>query len=72
MVFTEYTKQRILYYHSQGLRPREIVGALEGEGTAVSKSQVWRFLKRYEETGNTKRRHGSGRTSIILLSSGKS
>jgi hypothetical protein len=71
MVFTEYTKQRILYYHSQGLRPREIVGALEGEGIAASKSQVWRFLKRYEETGNTERQ-GSGRTSIILLSSGKS
>ena len=65
MVFTDYTKRRIVYYHSQGLRPQEIADALEGEGISVSKSGVWKLLKRYKETGNTERRPGSGRRSII-------
>ena len=54
MVFTEYTKKRIVYHHSHN----NIVRALEGEEITVSKLGVWRFLKRYKETKTIERKKG--------------
>ena len=65
MVFTEYTKKRILHHKKVGLGPNDIVGVLEEEGITVSRVGVWKFLKRYEETGELSRKPGSGRPSII-------
>ena len=61
MVFTEYTKQRILYHHFHGLRPSEIQLELaEIEGITASKCGIAKFIRRYLETGTIARRPGSG------------
>ena len=66
VVFSEYVKLRILYYHNNGLKPYTIAKMLlEDEGIRVSKVGVWKFLKVYKNTGSIMRRPGSGRMSKI-------
>lgn len=65
MVYSEYTKQRIVYHYKRNLKPSEIVKALESEEIKASRSGIWRFLKRYKTTGTTARKKGSGRSRII-------
>ena len=65
MVYTEYTKKRIVHYNECNFSTGEIVKALEKEGIKVSRAGVWKFLKRYEETGQLERKGGSGRASIL-------
>lgn len=66
MVFSEYTKLRILYYSNQGYKPYSIAKILEeSESILVSKFGVAKFLKKYTETGTTARKAGSGRPSKI-------
>lgn len=61
MVFTDYTKQRILSFHWKGCRVSEIVEYLVLEDhIRVSKHGVRRFLKRYEDSGTIARKPGSG------------
>ena len=55
MVYGLYTKRRILFYDSKGLSTNNIVKALLEEDIAVSKSGVWKFLRRYKERGNFER-----------------
>ena len=63
MVYTEYTKKRILHYRNLSLNA--IVKALEDEGIRVSRAGGSKFLKRYEENGDIKRKEGSGRASVV-------
>ena len=65
MVYSEYTKKRILYYHEKKYSHRHIVKALSEEGIRVSRSGVWGFLKHYKETGAIQRKQGSGRPSTL-------
>ena len=65
LVFTEYTKKRTLHHKKVGLGLSDIVGLLEEEGITVSRVGVWKFLKRYEETGELSRKPGSGGPSVI-------
>lgn len=65
MVFTEYTKKRILLFQAQGYRPPKIAKILEGEGIVVSRRGVAKFLSRVRATGLTARRAGSGRPTKL-------
>ena len=63
MVFSEYTKKRILFYSSKGQRAPTIAKLLEKEGIVVSRRGVDAFLNRVQQTGTIARRSGSGRPS---------
>ena len=65
MVYTEYTKKRILHYNECNFSTSEILKAFEKEGIKVSRAGVWKFLKRYEETGQLERKGGSGWLSVL-------
>ena len=67
MVFTDYVKQRILFYHQQGRKSRNIRNLLLGEGLIVSHVGIYRFLKRFEKCGTLARDRGSGRPSKITV-----
>ena len=54
MVFTEYTKQRIVFYHQCGIRHPQIKRLLqEAEGIVVSTRGVAKFIQRYAVSGTT-------------------
>ena len=62
MVYSDYTKQRIVFHHSQNLTASAIQKILlDTEGIVTTRQGVARFLKIYGETGTISRRHGSGR-----------
>ena len=63
MVFTEYTKKRILFYHAKGHHAPKIAKLLEEEGVVVSRRGVHAFLVRVQQTGDIARRPGNGRRS---------
>ena len=66
MVYSSYTKLRILRYHSQGYKPYTIAKLLcESDGIRVSRYGIAKFLKVYHATGSIRRRPGSGRISKI-------
>ena len=61
MVFSDYVKQRILFYHDQGCRAPTIANKLEEEGIKASRRGVAKFLLRFKVTGSVGRQAGSGR-----------
>ena len=63
MVFSTYKKQRILHFASLGLRPPAIAKELQKEKLKCSRVGVYKFLKRYRESGSIGRKAGSGRPS---------
>ena len=66
MVFSSYTKLKILYYDSKGLKPYTIARMLEkNDGITVSRFGVAKFLKMYNTTGTISRKPGSGGLSKI-------
>ena len=65
MVFSLYTKRRILFFHSQGLLSTAIQKELQKEDIGASVVGIWKFIQRYEQFGSIERRPGSGRTSIV-------
>ena len=65
MVFSSYKKQRILFFTSQRLRAPAIAKELRKENLTCSRVGVYKFLKKYEETGSIRRRVGSGRPTKI-------
>ena len=69
MVYSSYTKLRILYYSSKGFKPYTIARLLEkNDNITVSRRGIAKFLKVYEETQSISRRPGSGRLSKITAS----
>ena len=69
MVYSRYSKQRILQLHFKDhLRPPSISKALEEEGIKVSRMGVLKLLKRYYASGTIARKPGSGRPSVITAS----
>ena len=58
MVFTEYTKQRILLYHQRGIGPPQTKRLLQE--AVVSTRGIAKFIQRYAASGTTARRPGSG------------
>ena len=66
MVFSDFTKQRILYFYSSiGFYPSKIALLLASEGIRTSKTSVAKFINRYLATGSIMRQPGSGRKSKI-------
>ena len=65
MAYSEYMKQRILFYWFKGIKPGTITLKLKEEGIDASRVGVWKFLKRYENHGTIQRKPGSGRRSKI-------
>ena len=50
MVFSDYTKRRILFYHTKGYYAPAIVGLLQEEDIQVSRRSVSDFLIRFKQT----------------------
>ena len=59
MVLSLYGEQRIIYYHSMGIKAPKIAKLLKDEGIQISRVAVHMFLIRYRETGSLARRIGS-------------
>ena len=67
MVYSDYIKQRILFYRRSGKSYQKIVLSLAEEGHAVTKAGVGKFLRHYKETGTIARAPGSGQTSKMTV-----
>ena len=65
MVLSTYEKQRILYYHYEGLHPSHIQSALKVENIFTTRHTIARFIKRFIETRSICRKEGSGRPSKV-------
>ncbi len=66
MVYSRYTKQRILHLHLyQHQRPPTISKILEKEGIKVSRRGTLKLLSRYYRYGTIARKPGSGRPSLV-------
>ena len=66
MVYTEYIKQRILFYfHCQRYKAPTIAKLLHEEKLTVTREGVHKFIKHYQDTGAISRKPGSGRPSKI-------
>ena len=65
MAYSEYTKQRILFYWFQGLKPASIALKLKDEGIKISGVGMWKFIKRYQLNVTVHRRPGSEQPSKI-------
>ena len=65
MVYSEYVKQRILFYHRSKKNCAEIVRCLAREGHSATQAGVYKFLQRYKATGTIARAPGSARASKI-------
>ncbi len=65
MVFSNYKKQRILYYYFKGYKAPTISRLLREEKLSASRVGIAKFLKKYKETGCIARTAGSGRPSKI-------
>ena len=65
MVYSNYKKQRILYFHFRGYKPPTITKLLREEGMVASRRGVAKFVKRYQQTGSIARAPGSGRPTKI-------
>ena len=63
MVFSEYVKQRILYYRRSVKNYAEIVRCLSEEGHKATKVGVYKFLGRYNKTGTISRNPVSSQAS---------
>ena len=64
MVYSAYTKRRILFYHSQNYKPTAIRKVLlEEENIVTTRQGIHRFLTVYRRTGSIDRQPGSGRPS---------
>ena len=66
MVFSDYQKQRILYYRRLGKSHAEIARRLTEEGRRATKVGVLKFLRRYEQTGTHSRKPGTGKASKMM------
>lgn len=65
MVYSAYTKQRILFYHQQGYKAPTIAKLLHEEGVRCTRVGVANFLRKFLLTGTIARCPGSGRPSKI-------
>ena len=65
IVFSDYQKQRFLYYQRLGKSHAEIAHRLPKEGRRAMKVGVLKLLRQYEQTGTHSRMPGTGKASII-------
>ena len=65
MVYSNYMKQRILFYHYKGYKPPTIQKKLLSEKMVASRQGIAKFIATFLETRTISRRVGSGRPSKI-------
>ena len=63
MVYSDYVKQRILFYHRSGKKYAGISHCLSEEGDKISKAGVFKFLRHYLNSGKIAREPGTGQAS---------
>ena len=68
MVYSDYTKRCIIYYHKKGLKAYSIAIKLERGGISVSRRGIAKLLERYRLRGTTDRKTGSGRPLTLTES----
>ena len=61
MVYSDYTKKRIIYYYQCGYRAPTINSLLQKEGLQPLRVGVAKFIDKFNETGSLARKSGSGR-----------
>ena len=62
MVYSDYTKKRIMYYYQRGHRaPTISLLLLQKEGLQTSRVGVAKFIAKFNSTGSFVRKPGSGR-----------
>ena len=61
--YSDYTKQVVIYYHRQGLKPGDISRKLKQEGIKATGRGIGKFLAKFIESGLVARKPGSGRPS---------
>ena len=66
MVFSDYQKQRTLYYRPLGKTHVEIARCLTEEGRRATKVGVLKFLRRYQQTG-----HSPASSCVALMASSR-
>ena len=66
MVYSSYTKQRIVYYLTAfGMKPPTIRSKLREEGIRTSRQGIYKFTKLYQQRKTIARKSGSGRPSKV-------
>ena len=65
MVFSQYTKKRILFHYRSGKKAPTIQKLLKEEDISASVFGIRKFIVRYDKTGTLLCKHGSGTTSKI-------
>ena len=60
MVYSDYVKQRIIFYQRLGKSYGSITHCLAKEGYTTTKADDYKFVRRYAETAMISRRPGSG------------
>ena len=63
--FSEYTKRRILLFHSCGFKAPTISRPLQEEGIQASRRGIQKFIQRFQVTGSIHRKRASGRPSKL-------
>ena len=72
MVYSDYVKQRILFYWHLGKTYIQISHCSAEEGWyATTKVGVYKFIKWYEELGTISHAPGSGQTTMSTADAGK-
>ena len=64
MVFSNYTKRRILLLRERGKRTKEISELLLKEDIRASHRGISKFLSRYKQRGTIVRKKGSGKNML--------
>ena len=64
MVFSDYTKRRILLLRERGKRTKEISELLLKEDIPASHRGISKFLSRYKQRGTIVRKKGSGKNTL--------
>ena len=67
MVYSDYVKQRILFYCCLGKSYSDIADCLSEEGHKASKMGVYKFFKLYQKTGTILRRPGVAKLKLLCF-----
>ena len=65
IMYSDYLRQRIVFYASRNFKSTTIQRLLKEEGLNASVSGILKFLKKYRKSGTIGRAPGSGRPSKI-------
>ena len=64
-MYSSYKRQRILHFDRLGYKPPKISRLLQEDGLIASRVGIYKFLRKFNETGGIARRPGSGRPTKI-------